>query len=103
MFWFRLAELWGCTVREAQARCDSREFAEWVAFDQLNPFGQHRVLVLLSELCAMFFNANTDDKTRKLRPADFMPYMKIPKQKPQTVDQQKDNLELIARAMGMKH
>lgn len=27
--------LWGCPVVEAQARCDSREFAEWLAFFKL--------------------------------------------------------------------
>ena len=40
--WFRLAALFGCTVREAQARCNSREFAEWCAFYNLDPFGELR-------------------------------------------------------------
>lgn len=37
----RLAALWGCTKREAQERCDSAEFTEWIAFDSLQPFGDY--------------------------------------------------------------
>ncbi|MBP7638093.1 MAG: DUF4035 domain-containing protein [Kiritimatiellae bacterium] len=29
-------------MREAQARCDSREFAEWMAYRTLSPWGQER-------------------------------------------------------------
>lgn len=35
--WFRLAITLGCTVREAQARIDSREFAEWIAYMRIEP------------------------------------------------------------------
>ena len=37
--WFRLAARWGCTVAEAQRRCSAAEFAEWVAFYSLEPWG----------------------------------------------------------------
>jgi hypothetical protein len=30
------------TVREAQERIDSREFAEWIAYDRMDPIGQDR-------------------------------------------------------------
>ena len=40
--WFRLAALWGCTVREAQARCNAHEFSEWCAFYEIDPFGELR-------------------------------------------------------------
>lgn len=33
-----LARTWGCTVAEAQARCSSREFTEWMAFLSLDCF-----------------------------------------------------------------
>jgi hypothetical protein len=32
----------GLPVAEAQQRIDAREFAEWMAYDQLDPFGQVR-------------------------------------------------------------
>lgn len=50
----------------------------------------------------MFFNAHTDEKTRKLSPADFLPYMKRPEEKPQSTDQQQEMLGLIEAAMGVK-
>lgn len=37
--WFRLAALWGCPVAEAQARIDSVEFAEWIAYHRIEPWG----------------------------------------------------------------
>lgn len=37
--WFRLASLWGCTVVEAQAKIDSYEFSEWIAFYRIEPWG----------------------------------------------------------------
>lgn len=37
--WHRLASLWGCTVREAQSRCDSQEFCNWRAFWNIEPWG----------------------------------------------------------------
>lgn len=40
--WFRLAALWGCTVREAMCRCDAREFAEWAALYSFDPWGPAR-------------------------------------------------------------
>jgi len=32
----------GCTVAEAQSRISSREFAEWLAYDRLEPIGAVR-------------------------------------------------------------
>jgi len=70
--WFRLATAWGCTIREAQARCDSREFSEWLAFDELEPSGKHLDDLRWGVLLSMFFNANKSRNTPKKKPKDFM-------------------------------
>jgi hypothetical protein len=61
-------------VREAQERIDSREFAEWMAFDQIDPVGDERTDLMLAQLAALFFNANRDSGTSARSPADFMPF-----------------------------
>ena len=61
-FWFILAWLWGCTVREAQARCGSREFNEWQTFYQEAPFGPYVEDIRSARAAAMFYNANKGDK-----------------------------------------
>ncbi len=37
-----IARTLGCSVREAQQRIDAREFAEWRAYYQLEPWGEDR-------------------------------------------------------------
>jgi len=49
----RLAVLWGCTVREAQARIDSAEFAEWCAFYLIEPWGGSADDGRIGMLCSM--------------------------------------------------
>jgi len=40
--------LWGCTVKEAQARINAREYAEWVAFYRLEPWGTEAMDILFA-------------------------------------------------------
>jgi len=40
----------GCSVREAQARIDAHEFAEWVACDEIDPPGLARIELHLALL-----------------------------------------------------
>lgn len=58
------------SVRRAQAEIDSREFVEWVAFFQLEPFGSEmnffRTGILASVMANLF-------SKRKSKPADFVP------------------------------
>jgi hypothetical protein len=50
-FCFRLAAHLGCTVRELLVRLGADELTEWIAFDQIEPFGRttHQ-LAMLSRL-----------------------------------------------------
>lgn len=57
-----MAWLWGCPVREAQARCGSREFNEWQTFYQEAPFGPYVDDARWARAAALFYNANKGDK-----------------------------------------
>ncbi len=59
-------------------------------------------MILLADLCAMFYNANRGD-AKALSQADFLPFMKQPESNPQAVEQQQQMLELLQSAMGVKH
>lgn len=58
------------SVREAQERIDSREFAEWVAYYKIDPFGNKRGDMQAGIIAAS--NVNLWSKG-KVSPADFMP------------------------------
>ena len=68
------------SVAEAQSRISSREFAEWMAFYRLEPFGEERADLRMAILAAVIANANRDPKQRKqpYEPKDFMPQFDQP-------------------------
>ena len=53
------------------AELSSRQIGEWLAYFQLEPFGEERADLRAGIIAAA--NANLWVKGRKLRPADFMP------------------------------
>lgn len=72
--WFRLAARLGRTVASLQAEMSSDEFAHWVAFYRLEPFG-YEVQNWRAALVAAA-TANTAGKKRNgqpFTPRDFMP------------------------------
>jgi hypothetical protein len=66
LMWFRLASLWGCTVREAQERCPPEEFSEWLAFYSLEPWGCEaedvRHAILTAAVSSLFSKKQADPK-----------------------------------------
>ena len=76
------------TVRDAQRRIDSREFSEWMAFSQIDPFGEWRADARAGIIASTVANAHST-RGKAFTAADFM--MEFDKQpKPtQTVAQQK--------------
>lgn len=73
-FWLILARTWGCTLREARARCDSAEFTLWQAFYKLDPWGPERDDLRQAITSSLLVNVNTRSGGRKASPADFMPF-----------------------------
>ena len=72
MMWFRLATVWGCTVREAQERCDSREFAEWIAYDTIAPLGSERTNILVAILSSVMANAFRGKSGKAIEAKDIL-------------------------------
>jgi hypothetical protein len=62
-------------VRELLARVGSDELTEWMAFYQLEPFGEMRADLRSGVVAATFANAYRTKDARPFTPEDFMPYI----------------------------
>lgn len=76
MFWFRLALQLGKSVRQCQAEIDSAEFTEWMAYYQLEPFGETVADIRHGIATSLLANINRDEKTKPqpFIPDDFIPW-----------------------------
>ena len=63
------------SVRRAQAEIDAHEFAEWMAYMTLEPFGPNRDDLRAGTIAAVIANANRDSRKRSepFAPGDFFP------------------------------
>ena len=63
------------SVRRAQAEIDAHEFAEWMAYMTLEPFGPNRDDLRAGTVAAMIANVNRDSRKRSepFVPGDFFP------------------------------
>lgn len=66
----RLALAWGCTVREAQARCTSAEFSEWLAYWNIEGWGTRKDDERAARQMALLKSMHTG---KGVRVADCMP------------------------------
>jgi hypothetical protein len=71
--WMRLAALWGCPVAEAQARCTAAEFAEWLAYYAIEPWGEAGAYLRHGILASVVANTRAGGGGRTWSAADFMP------------------------------
>lgn len=60
-------------VREAQQRIDSREYAEWIAYDQIEPIGPERGDLQAAIVASTIANVNRSSRSRAFTPDQFMP------------------------------
>lgn len=60
------------SVGQAQARIGSAEFTDWLAYYQLEPFGEERADLRHAVLCALVANIFRG-KGRRAKLTDFMP------------------------------
>ena len=72
---FRLALALGLPVRDLLARIGSDELTEWMAFYQMEPFGDFRADVRSGIVAATFANANRARDAKPFTPEDFMPFI----------------------------
>ena len=61
------------SVRDAQARIDAREFAEWMAYYTLEPWGEERADLSRAVIAAAVANTTRRKGSRAYRPMDFQP------------------------------
>ena len=69
-------------VAQARRDIDSREFAEWIAYANVEPFGEQREDFRMGYIAAIICNMFLPRGSRRLTPRDFMPDFSPPK--PQT-------------------
>lgn len=60
-------------MREAQARVDSQEFAGWLAYWTLEPWGEERADLRAAIVACVIANAFRGKGKRRFKPQDFMP------------------------------
>jgi hypothetical protein len=87
------------SVREAQQRIDSAEFAEWIAYHRIEPFGElrsdYRSALLCDVICKMH---GTKQKTKA---EDFLLNFEPTVRKVQSVEEMKNALRNTLRAQGL--
>lgn len=88
--WLRLASLWGCTLKEAMCRCDSKEFALWVAYYRIDPWGESRADLRTGIVASTVANVGTRDS--RFKPSDFIP--KFDRKQSEQVDEPQSEEEM---------
>ena len=77
----------GCTVQELQERMTAREFVQWQAYYNINPFGPERGDMQAAVGACVTANVNRGKSTKEYRVSDFVLSFETPKQ--QTLEQQR--------------
>jgi len=90
------------SVAEAQASTDSREFAEWLAYQQIDPSGEDRADLRAAIIACVIANANRDPKSKPFTPSDFMPDF-APKRQPPNDELIRAKLMLFVEAHNGNH
>lgn len=88
----------GCSVRELLARFGADELTEWLAFYQIEPFGDYRADVRSGVVAATFANANRGKDAKPFTPEDFMPFV----ERPEPVNDPKTNAAMLRSLFAHK-
>ena len=92
--------LWRCTVREAQARCDSHEYAEWQAKYEIDPWGEDRADLRAGIIASTIANVNRESKRKAFVPRDFMPDFDS---KPKPAQSQREMAAVMGQLMAKQN
>lgn len=76
-------------MKDLKSSMDSREFAEWIEFYKIHPFGETRADFRNAMVCALLANANRDPKSQPVEMEAFM--VDFTKQKNKMTDSQISN------------
>ena len=83
-------------MREAQARCDSREFAEWIAFWSIEPWGEQLADLRCGIIGSLIANIHAKEG-KKFTVEDFMPVYGESKAEPQSPEQMQAIFKALAK------
>lgn len=75
---------------------DSHEFAEWIAYSQIEPFGQDRGDLPAAIIASVIANVHRSEQQQPYTPADFIPNFEP--HKPQTWQDQLSLVEMLNAA-----
>lgn len=80
----------------------TRQFDEWLAFYQIEPWGEERGDVRAGIIASTIANVNRDPKQRRqpYSPKDFMPVYDRPPQEAQSTEQMLRIAEMMNEAFG---
>lgn len=73
-FVFRLALALGATVAELEQRMGVLELTEWMAYYQIEPFGEERADLRAGIVAATVANTFRGKNSKAAAPQDFMPF-----------------------------
>ena len=88
------------TVAKAQREISSAEFAEWIAYDRIDPFGEERADLRAAIIAATVANAFRGKNGKTFMPVDFMPLVAREGSREQTPTEMKNQLKT---AFGVRH
>jgi len=81
----------------------SADFAEWMAYDQIEPFGESRADLRAGIIAATTANVWRGDDVEPFEPSDFMPVFSAENEaadEPQTWQEQMILVEMLNTALG---
>jgi len=87
----------GMSVRDLQAATDSDEFAEWRAYQELNPATEERADFRAAIVAAVIANLFRGKGDQMISPVAFMPYTDKPQRAQPTTRQIEDRIAAWAR------
>lgn len=87
------------TVAELLGSMSSSEFAEWMAFDAIDPFGEPREDLRSGLLAATVANHAMSPPKTPARPVDFMPFAQPAKSEPLLLADPDEHAQLIEKTL----
>ena len=87
------------TVAQLLGSMTSGEFAEWMAFDALDPFGEPREDLRSGLLAATVANHSMSPPRTPARPVDFMPFLQPQKAEPLLLDDPDAHALLVEKTL----
>lgn len=86
------------TVSRAKREIDSIEFAYWMAYFNIEPFGERLADIRMGMIASTVANSQRDPACRAFEPIDFMPWANTPPQPIEFPDKE-DQAAFVAMAV----